>query len=251
MKARNNRISSLLLALATILLLGNCTSRNVAGSKQNAGFTDMFANNSMENWEGDMRYWRMEEGVLIGEISPQLALAENTFLIWKGEVADFEWVADFKISAHGNSGINYRNERVEGLQYALKGYQADIDGQNAYTGQNYEERRRTTIAYRGEKVILPTSDEGKVEHNAWTLRVANGTLGTSDSLKNLIHANDWNELRLVVKGNRLQHYVNGVLMSDVTDNDEVNRSFKGQLGIQLHVGPPMQVAFKNVKMKKL
>lgn len=222
-----------------------------ATGKREAGFVDMFANNSLENWEGDMRYWRMESGVLIGEISPQLALAENTFLIWKGEVADFEWVADFKISAEGNSGINYRNERVEGLPYALRGYQADIDGQNAYTGQNYEERRRTTIAYRGEKVILPTSDEGKVEHNAWTLRLSNGTLGSSDSLRNLIHVQDWNELRLVVKGNRLQHYVNGVLMSDVTDNDRINRRFSGHLGIQLHVGPPMQVAFKRVRIKKL
>jgi hypothetical protein len=55
----------------------------------------------------------------------------------------------------------------------------------------------------------------------------------------------------VVKGNRMQHYVNGVLMSDVTDNDAVNRKMSGLLGVQVHVGPPMKVEYRNMRLKTL
>jgi hypothetical protein len=54
----------------------------------------------------------------------------------------------------------------------------------------------------------------------------------------------------VVKGNRLQHYINGVLMSDVTDKDSVYGKSKGLLGVQVHVGPPMKVEYKNIRIKK-
>jgi hypothetical protein len=211
----------------------------------------LFNGKNLDGWEGDPAYWRMENGILIGETTSSTPpLKENTFLIWKGEVRDFELITDFKISSSGNSGINYRNERVKELPFALIGYQADIDGMNSYTGQNYEERRRTTIAYRGEKVSLPTSDQGKVANNAWSLRVNNGSLGSSDSLKTLIKHEDWNECRLVVKGNRLQHYINGILMSDVTDDDINNRELSGLLGIQIHIGPPMKVEYRNFRLKQ-
>jgi hypothetical protein len=62
---------------------------------------------------------------------------------------------------------------------------------------------------------------------------------------------DWNDYRVVVQGNHMQHYINGVLMSDVTDNDTVNRRFTGFLGVQVHVGPPMRIAYRNFRLKKL
>jgi hypothetical protein len=54
----------------------------------------------------------------------------------------------------------------------------------------------------------------------------------------------------VAKGNSLKHYINGVLMSDVTDNDTVNGKSKGVLGIQVHVGPPMKVEYRNIMIKQ-
>jgi hypothetical protein len=142
---------------------------------------------------------------------------------------------------------------------ALKGYQADIDGANRYTGQNYEERGRTTLAYRGQITEINvqsasmTSEQvrAKVAKNAWTDLKVIGSLGENEVLKTKIKAEDWNEIRLVVKGNRLQHYVNGILMSDVTDNDTVNGKSKGLLGVQVHVGPPMKVQYRNIKIKNL
>ncbi|HWV30963.1 MAG TPA: DUF1080 domain-containing protein, partial [Dyadobacter sp.] len=89
-----------------------------------------------------------------------------------------------------------------------------------------------------------------VSKNAWTGFEVVGSLGSSDSLKTLIKSEDWNTFHLIVKGNHLQHYINGVLMSDVTDNDTVNGAKKGLLGVQVHVGPPMKVEYKDLRIKQ-
>ena len=60
-----------------------------------------------------------------------------------------------------------------------------------------------------------------------------------------------NTFHLIVKGNHLQHYINDVLMSDVTDEDTVNGKQKGLLGVQVHVGPPMKVQYRNLMLKQL
>jgi hypothetical protein len=78
-----------------------------------------------------------------------------------------------------------------------------------------------------------------------------GSLGENEFLKEKIKAEDWNDLHLIIKGNRLQHFVNGVLMSDVTDLDSVNGKSKGLLGMQVHVGPPMKVQYRDIKIKIL
>ena len=90
-----------------------------------------------------------------------------------------------------------------------------------------------------------------VANNCWQRREVVGSLGESDSLKTKIKAEDWNEAHLIIKGNRLQHYINGILMSDVTDNDLVNRKLSGKLGVQVHVGPPMKVEYRNIRLKNL
>jgi hypothetical protein len=246
-----------------LLVLGLMTSScrlAAQGSGKKNGFVQIFDGKTLKGWEGDPTYWRVENGHIVGEVTPTTPLKTNTFLIWRGgQTKDFELIVDCKITAAGNTGINYRSEQLKDIPFALKGYQADIDGRNTYTGQNYEERGRTTLAYRGQKVIVntqpnagnPESLQANIKRNAWTSVTQNGSLGSSDSLKTLIKSEDWNEVRLVVKGNRLLHYVNGVLMSDVTDNDQVNRKMSGLLGVQVHVGPPMKVEYRNLRYKPL
>jgi Domain of Unknown Function (DUF1080) len=247
----------------TLLVLGlmssSCRlSAQDGGSKD--GFVSIFDGKTLKGWEGDPTYWRVENGHLVGEVTPTTPLKTNTFLIWRGgQTKDFELKVECRITAAGNTGINYRSEQLKDIPFALKGYQADIDGRNNYTGQNYEERGRTTLAYRGQKVIVntqpdagnPESLRANIKKNAWTSVTQDGSLGSSDSLKALVKSEDWNEVHLVVKGNRLQHYVNGVLMSDVTDNDTVNRKMEGLLGVQVHVGPPMKVEYRNLRLKQL
>lgn len=224
------------------------------------GFISLFNGESLEGWEGDNQFWHIGNGNLIGEITPDKQLENNTFLIWQGgEPQDFELKLEFRITESGNSGVNYRSEQVDGIAFALKGYQADIDGKNSYTGQNYEERKRTTLAYRGEKALIgsqpdpeePGSLGANIKHNAWQSREILESLGNSDSLKAQIRSGDWNECHLIIKGNRLQHYINGILMSEVIDDDTLNRKSSGHLGLQLHVGPPMKVEFRDIRLKNL
>lgn len=224
------------------------------------GFRSIFNGTSLEGWDGDTAYWRVQDGALTGEVKPGKLLSHNSFIIWRGGTpADFELKGEFRISADGNSGINYRSEQVTDIPFALRGYQADIDGQNWYTGQNYEERKRTTLAYAGQKTIVmpcpgassPETIPSKVRNNAWTCVTVSGSLGNIDSLKATIKPGNWHSFHLVIKGNRLLHYINGVLVSDVTDNDTVNRSTSGLLGVQVHVGPPMMVQYRNLQLKQL
>ena len=247
--------SRIIAALAAIMLLAG-VSQTVAQRKKD-GFVKIFDGKTLKGWEGDPKYWRVENGNLTGEITADKLLKSNTFVIWRGgHPADFELKLEYRISAEGNSGINYRSDQLTEPPFALKGYQADIDGKNRYTGQNYEERGRTTLAYRGQKVTVTSPDDPQapvrdnVKNNAWTHTVVDESLGNIDSLRTFIKSDDWNECRLVVKGNRLQHYINGVLMSDVTDNDTVNRKMEGLIGVQVHVGPPMKVEYRNIWIKQ-
>jgi hypothetical protein len=258
MKLKNKSIYGQIILLIFIISMG-CKVSTSSPNKEE-GFVNIFDGKTLNNWEGDPTYWRVENGNLVGEITPQTLLKTNSFIMWKGgEPANFELKGEFNITEKGNSGINYRSEKLTDIPYALKGYQADIDGANRYTGQNYEERGRTTLAYRGQITsINPQTGnwksedvKAKVQKNAWSDLKVTGSLGNTDSLKTKIKSQDWNSFHLIVKGNHLQHYINGILMSDVTDNDVVNGKTKGVIGVQVHVGPPMKVEYRNLRLKEL
>lgn len=271
MKLRFKRSERILLDIIfyafLILCFNSCRDKKhqIANDKSDIsheaeeGFVQIFNGSSLDGWEGNPVYWHASNGVLIGEVTPETPLKSNTFIIWKGgQPADFELKLEFRITEAGNSGINYRSERIDTIPFALKGYQADIDGKNTYTGQNYEERKRTTLAYRGENTIIrsqekpfePGSLRANVKNNAWKHREVASSLGNSDSLKSMISSEDWNSCHLIVKDNHLQHYINEILMSEVTDLDSVNRKASGFLGLQVHVGPPMKVEYRNIKLKE-
>lgn len=246
------------------LILSGCQSSGSQSSdgsdtagqmKDSDGFVSLFDGKTLDNWKGDTAYWHVENGAIVGEETETTAsqLKANTFLIWQGgEPADFELKAEYKISAQGNSGIQYRSELVDGVPFGMKGYQLDIDGANQYTGQNYEERGRTILAFPGQKVTLPAVSGPVSEYakgNIWRAAVITDTLGNRDSLKALIH-DGWNTLRIVARGNRLQHYINDVLMCDITDDDTANRKSAGLIGLQLHAGHVMRVEFRNIALKQ-
>lgn len=210
-------------------------------SETETGFNAIFNGVSLENWEGDPTYWRVEKEQIIGEVTPETILKRNSFLIWRGGAPeDFELKLEYKVSEGGNSGINYRSVEVKDTPYALKGYQCDIDGKGKWAGQNYEERGRKFLAMRGQMTQLKTEIEPTVY----------GSLGDKDKLWEYIKKDDWNHVHLIVRGNTMIHIINGHVMSVVIDNDVENRTSKGFLGVQVHVGPPMTIAYKNIRIKE-
>ena len=223
-----------------MMIAGNTFS--IQAQDKTNGFVKIFDGKTMKGWEGDTNFWRVENGSFIGEVTKAKPLKTNTFLIWRGGFpANFEFKAQYRISPEGNSGVQYRSEELPNIRLALKGYQADIDGADTYTGQNYEERGRGFLAMRGEIAVLKKDIKPTIT----------GSLGNSDSLKRSIKKNDWNESHIIAHGNHLQHFINGILMSDVTDEDVANRKGNGVLGLQVHVMPTMKVEYRKILLKQL
>ena len=209
-----------------------------------SGFVQIFDGKTLNGWEGDTNYWRVEHGCLVGEITPDKVLKRNSFIIWRGgRTKDFELKVDYRISAKGNSGINYRSAHAPetNAPWAMRGYQADIDGANRYTGQNYEERGRTFLALRGQMTRLETDKPPQII----------GSLGDTNTLLSVIKSDDWNEYHLIVQDNTMMHVINGHVMSVVVDEDARNRTMDGLLGVQVHTGPPMKVEYRNFRFKDL
>jgi hypothetical protein len=125
-------------------------------------------------------------------------------------------------------------------KFAMRGYQCDTDGKNNYTGNNYEEKGRLFLAVRGQ-----------VTHLTGTRTpIVLSTLGENNELAKLI-SSDWNSVHVIVRGNVLVHSINGRLMSITIDDDAANRTLKGLIGFQVHVGPPMKVEYRGWRIKNL
>lgn len=209
------------------------------------GFRSIFNGRTLDGWEGDPVYWRVENGLMVGEITPETVVKSNTFIIWQGgKQKDFELKMEYRITPDGNSGVNYRSVVVDdpvtpGNKFAMRGYQCDIDGKNRYTGNNYEEKGRRFLAVRGQvshvvggrpPVLLSTFDE-------------------PDPMARHMREG-WNEAHIIARGNTLMHLINQRLMCVVIDDDAPNRPDDGLIGVQVHVGPPMRVEYRNIRLKE-
>jgi hypothetical protein len=209
------------------------------------GFEPIFDGETLAGWEGDPKYWRVENGAMVGEITPETVIRSNTFLIWRGGAPrDFELKVDYRITAEGNSGINYRSAVIPdpvtpANKFAMRGYQCDIDGRNRYTGNNYEEKGRLFLAVRGQVTRVTGARRPAIL----------STLGVEDELAAAL-TGDWNAVHLIVRGNLLIHQINGRLMCVVIDDDP-KRPAEGLIGVQVHVGPPMKVEYRRWRLKTL
>src|SRR6476646_8576526 len=181
----------------------------VAGDEP--GFQPIFDGKTMSGWAGNPAYWRAEGGSLVGEITPDTVIKSNTFAIWKGgRPRDFELKLDYRITAGGNSGINYRSAVVPdpvtpANAFAMKGYQLDIDGKKEYSGNNYEEKGRLFLAVRGQMTRVVGGRPP----------IVLATFGDSAALGAFV-TDDWNAVHLIVRGNVATHIINGHLMTMVT-----------------------------------
>jgi hypothetical protein len=209
------------------------------------GFRSMFDGKTLDGWEGDPKYWRAGDGVMTGEITPETIIKSNTFLIWRGgEPEDFDLKVDYRITSGGNSGVNYRSVVVPDKvtpanRFAMRGYQCDIDGQNRYTGNNYEEKGRLFLAVRGQSTHVTGA----------RLPVILSRVGDNKELAAAIH-DDWNAVSISARGNVVMHSINGQLMSMVIDDDP-GRERKGKIGVQVHVGGPMKIEYRNWRIRTI
>jgi hypothetical protein len=206
----------------------------------------LFNGKDLTGWKGQPEFWSVKDGAITGQTSKETPAKENTFLIWQdGEVGDFELALQYKITdaeggakGFGNSGIQYRSKVVKAEYSVVAGYQADFEVGKSYSGILYEEKGRGILAKRGQKVAI--HEGNKIE--------VTGEVGKSDEIQAAIKPAEWNDYKIVAKGGHLQHFINGNLTVDVTDETAVGAK-TGVLALQLHAGPPMMVQFKNIVLK--
>lgn len=197
----------------------------------------LFNGKDLEGWEGDVRLWRVEDGVLIGE-TDQVArkIEKNSFLRWKGgPVADFTLTYEARVIGDNNSGVMYRAGDREGAEWGMAGYQMDLHAQQDYLGMLYDEGGRGILCLRGRKVVVGADGMPRVSGE---LPVPEVKLG------------EWNRYRIEARGHVLRHFVNDRLAAEVVDQDETARDSSGALGLQVHRGESMKVEFRSIELTR-
>ncbi|HVA46131.1 MAG TPA: DUF1080 domain-containing protein [Pirellulales bacterium] len=203
-----------------------------------ADFEPIFNGNDLDGWDGDPKFWTVKNGAITGQTTPGNLANRNTFIIWRqGNVGDFELRLSYRILA-GNSGVQYRSSDLG--DHVVTGYQCDIEVGDKYSGVLFEEGGRGILAQRGQNTTVGDNHQPQVT----------GAVGDSAELQRAIKKEGWNDCTIVAQGNRLQHFINGKQMIDVTDNDRQRRKMSGVVALQLHAGPPMTVQFKNIRLKR-
>ena len=207
------------------------------------GWVSLFDGKTLKGWNGNPKFWSVQDGAITGKTTKENPTNGNTFIIWNGgELADFELKLQYKI-VNGNSGIQYRSFKRKGSdEWRIGGYQADFEAGKTYSGILYGEAFRGILANRGEKTELSR------ENNKFVKKVV-GSVGKSAEIQKKIKHEDWNDYYISAKGFHFVHKINGVVTSECTDNDKSQRKAKGLLALQLHAGPPMTVQFRNISVK--
>jgi len=177
------------------------------------GFKPLFNGHDLSGWDGDPRLWSVKDGMIVGHTAG-VEMTDNSFLITKQPYANFILRAEMKLR-NLNSGIQFRSERVH--DWVVRGYQADA-GEDNYWGNIYEEKGRGTLV--------------------------DGWKGKGEKAVKLI---GWNDYEILCDGDHIRLTLNGVVTADMHDS---NRR-EGIIALQLHRGPPMEVYFRNIRIKVL
>jgi hypothetical protein len=200
------------LRLAACLL--SATFSNAALADDPGGFRPLFNGKNLEGWvtPDDKSLFTVEDGEIVGRT--QGNLKKNEFLVTDRSYANFTLKAKVKIR-NGNSGIQFRSKRAP--NGVVSGPQADVaDG---YWGLLYEERGR-----------------GILERYP------------PDKANALVKKNDWNEFVITAMGDHVTIDLNGTRVIDRTDP---KFDSSGVIALQVHVGPPMEVRYKDIDIKVL
>ncbi len=217
-----------------------------------AAETALFNGKDLTGWEGNTKVWSVQDGCITGKTGAEgdTKLKHNTFLVWRaGKVSNFELTFKYKIvdkdgkgEGFGNSGVQYRSKELKPGESGIiiSGYQADFEVGKTYSGILYEEKGRGILAKRGEKTVIKEGS-GKPE--------VTGSVGKSDEIQAKIKQADWNDYKIVAKGNHLQHFINGLQTVDVVDEQASKAAKEGVLALQVHAGEPMTVQFKDLVLK--
>jgi len=201
------------------------------------GFVSMFNGHDLKGWEGKPDWWKVEDGAITSQSTPEKPCLAPHYLMWRGDPpADFDLRLEFRLVG-GNSGIQFRSRELP--EWDTSGYQADIEDGDQWTGCLFE-HTRGGVAMRGEKVIIAADGTKTVT-----------TIGDPMELLGKVRTQEWNTYRIVAKGPEITLEINGVVMAQAIDRQEGVAARDGVIALQMHPGPPMKVQFRNLRIRRL
>ena len=177
------------------------------------GFRPLFNGKDLGGWvtPADPSLFTVEDGQIVGRTDGKLK--KNEFLVTARPYGDFTLKAKVKFKT-GNSGIQVRSIRADNGK--VSGPQADIG--EGYFGSLYEEGMRSKL------LVTYPKDKGKA----------------------LFKVGEWNDMVVTAKGDRITITLNGTETVDLADPAFLK---SGIIALQVHVGPPMEVRFKDLLIK--
>lgn len=189
-------------------------------SNAEEGFVSLFDGKTLTGWEGNKAYWSVQDGMIVGRHN---GIRHNEFLCTTKEFSDFELRLEFQlVGGTGNSGIQFRSRRVPNST-EVSGYQADIG--EGYWGALYDESRRNRI------LAAPDPD-------------------TRALLEKALKKSGWNTYVIRAEGDHITLILAGVQTVDYVEKDP-NIARSGVIGLQIHGGPPMEIRFRNIRIREL
>jgi hypothetical protein len=222
------------------------------------GYVSLFDGVSLKGWDGNPKFWRVENGAIVGESTPTNPSGNNYIVYRDLVVRDFTLKFEIKVEGDGGSGIQYRSQTglpwlanispavtanvgPVNLNWMMTGPQADFWPSRVYTGQFYSENTPMRIlAWRGQVV------EGFGARSKTLV----GTIADRAALGTVVKANDWNQYVVIARGGTFVHIVNGQLMAVMIDDDPASSNNQpGRFGIEIEA--TTKVSVRNIWVKKI
>ncbi|GAA4439844.1 DUF1080 domain-containing protein [Bremerella cremea] len=205
-----------------MLLLGFVTT-----AQAEEGWIELFNGKDLSGWtqkNGTAKY-EVKDGTIVGTTNTG---SPNSFLCTDEEYGDFELEFDVKVHDRLNSGVQIRSQTKGNTNDGrVNGPQVEIEAGEAEAGYVYGEAT-------GRGWLTP--EERLKKHKNFK-------------------SGEWNHYRVIAKGPRIQTFINGVQIEDLTDEPIYKTHSKGFIGLQVHGiakdQGPYDVAWKNIKLKKL
>jgi len=197
------------------------------------GWVALFDGKTLTGWvqKNGTATYRVEDGTVVGKTSPG---SPNSFLCTKKEYGDFELEFEVKVADPLNSGVQIRSQTKP-----------------PKAGEKWGR-------VNGPQVEIEASGPGGAESGyIYGEATGRGWLTPPERLipKHYFRDGQWNKYRVVARGPRIQTWINGEKVEDLTDEPIYKTHPRGFIGLQVHaVGKgkgPFEVAWRNIRIKEL
>lgn len=198
------------------------------------GFSPLFNGKDLAGWRNPYDWG---EAKVVGD-EIHLVGEKKFFLVTEARYGDFVFEGEVHLpEGPANSGFMFRCHVEPNRVY---GYQAEIDGSDRrWSGGLYDE---------GRNQWLWPSKTGRTKLEAALAHEAESQARfAKPEIRAALKRNDWNRVRITCQGSRLRIELNGVLVTDYTDDTDA----EGHLGIQHHGEEGQTYRFRRLRVKPL